>query len=225
MAKLFIRDGLMIIGFAGKAASGKTTAAKYLMELQNDIVILPMAVVLRQEVESFIRQVGAEDKIPLVYGDQDDKVRVFYVDERIAQQLCPVWAGFVTMNQDIQDRPGQTAVTVRRVLQWWGTEYRRAQDPDYWTKAWEKKLQEYDLTNTHILVDDVRFVNELEIIKKNGGVFIRIIRPGFDGANDHSSENSLDDYDAWDLVIGNDGSLEAFKQQVKVQILPLLKVD
>lgn len=212
----------MIIGFAGKAASGKTTAARYLMELQDNIVILPMAVVLRQEVENFIRQVGAEDKVSLVYGDQDDKVRVFYVDEKKALQLCPVWTGFVTMNQDIQDRPGQTAVTVRRILQWWGTEYRRAQDPDYWTKAWEKKLQEYDLSQTHIIVDDVRFVNELEVIKNNGGRFVRIIRPGFNGANNHSSENSLDDYDAWDLVIDNDGSLEAFKQRSKELVLPLL---
>ena len=212
----------MIIGFAGKAASGKTTAARYLMELQDNIVILPMAVVLRQEVENFIRQVGAEDKVSLVYGDQDDKVRVFYVDESNALQLCPVWTGFVSMNQDIQDRPGQTAVTVRRILQWWGTEYRRAQDPDYWTKAWEKKLQEYDLTQNHIIVDDVRFVNELEVIKNNGGRFVRIIRPGFNGANNHSSENSLDDYDAWDLVIDNDGSLEAFKQRSKDLVLPLL---
>ena len=211
----------MIIGFAGKAASGKTTAARYLMELQDNIVILPMAVVLRQEVENFIRQVGAEDKVSLVYGDQDDKIRVFYVDEKNALQLCPVWAGFVSMNQDIQDQPGQTAVTVRRILQWWGTEYRRAQDPDYWTKAWEKKLREYDPTQTHIIVDDVRFVNELEVIKNNGGRFVRILRPGFNGANNHSSENSLDDYDAWDLVIDNDGSLEAFLRRVKEDILPL----
>ncbi|WP_321365469.1 hypothetical protein [uncultured Desulfuromusa sp.] len=215
----------MIIGFAGKAASGKTTAARYLTELQDNIVILPMAVVLRQEVENFIRQVGAEDQVPLVYGDQDDKVRVFYIDEKKAHQLCPAWDAFVCLNQDIQDRLGQTAVTVRRILQWWGTEFRRAQDPDYWTKAWEKKLQGYDLKNTHILVDDVRFVNELEIIEKQGGVFIKIERPGFNGANNHSSENSLDDYDAWDLVILNDASLKEFNQQVEAHILPLLKED
>lgn len=212
----------MIIGFAGKAASGKTTAAKYLLEQSNsNIVILPMALVLREEVENFIRQVGAEDYVPLVYGDQDDKVRVFHIDEKSALEQCPVWANFVADNQDIQDKPGQSAVSVRRILQWWGTEYRRAQDPDYWTKAWEIKLQEYDLATTHVLVDDVRFVNELEIIKKNGGIFIKIERPGFNGANDHSSENSLDHYRDWNLVIQNDGSLDQFKQQVEDQILPL----
>ena len=89
----------------------------------------------------------------------------------------------------------------------------------------EKKLQEYDLTDTHILVDDVRFVNELDVIKKQGGMFIKIERPGFNGANNHSSESSLDHYDHWDLIIENDGSLERFKQKVVEQILPLLKTD
>jgi len=57
----------MIIGFAGKAASGKTTAAKYLLDnLSDRIVILPMAQVLREEVEDFIRQVGAEKSVPLI---------------------------------------------------------------------------------------------------------------------------------------------------------------
>ncbi|MCF6266760.1 MAG: hypothetical protein L3J57_09475 [Desulfuromusa sp.] len=216
----------MIIGFAGKAASGKTSAAKHLLERSNsNMVILPMALALREEVENFIREVGAEAYVPLVYGDQDDKVRVFHIDEKSALEQCPMWANFVADNQDIQDLPGQSAVSVRRLLQWWGTEYRRAQDPDYWTKAWEVKLQEYDLATTHVLVDDVRFVNELEIIKKNGGIFVKIERPGFNGANDHSSENSLDHYSDWDLVIQNDGSLEQFKQQVEIRILRLLKAD
>ena len=214
----------MIIGFAGKAASGKTTAAKHLLDQSKaNIVILPMALVLREEVENFIRQVGGEAYTPLVYGDQDDKIRVFYVDEERALEHCPVWADFIAVNHDIQDQAGQSAVTVRRILQWWGTEYRRAQDHDYWTKAWEKKLQDYDLTTTHILVDDVRFVNELNIIKKQGGTFIKIERPGFNGANNHSSENSLDHYNDWNLVIQNDGSLEQFKQQSEVLILPLFK--
>lgn len=214
----------MIIGFAGKAASGKTTAVKYLAgRLTGWVEILPMAGVLREEVVRFIRDVGAPEFVPLVYGDQNDKVRVFYINERRAHELCPDWKGFVDLNWEIQDRPGMTAVTVRRILQWWGTEYRRAQDPDYWTKAWAKQLGEYNLDKTHILVDDVRFVNELEVIKRNGGRLVRIIRPGFDGANNHSSENSLDHYNDWELVIENDGTLAQFKQKVVDLLLPLLE--
>jgi hypothetical protein len=216
----------MIIGFAGKAASGKTSAAKHLLQQSTlKIEILPMAQMLREEVEDFIRQVGAEKYIPLVYGDQDDKVRVFHIDENRAIKNCPVWSGFVANHHEIQDQPGQSALTVRRILQWWGTEYRRTQDPDYWTKAWEKKLEEYELRTTHILVDDVRFINELKVIEKHGGTFIKIERPGFNGANNHSSENSLDDYDDWNLIIQNDGTLEAFESQVDAKVLPLLNRD
>ncbi len=214
----------MIIGFAGKAASGKTTAAGMLLAGQPDkIVVLPMALMLREEVANFIRLVGAEAQVRLVYGDQQDKVRVFYLAEDRALEQCPEWRGFISLNRDIQDRPGFSAVTVRRILQWWGTEYRRAQNPDYWTAAWAKKLQEYDLSQTHVVVDDVRFVNELEVIKQHGGRFVRIVRPGFDGANDHSSENSLDHFDGWDLVIENDGSLDALAARIEEKVRPLLK--
>jgi hypothetical protein len=214
----------MIIGFAGKAASGKTTAARFLRDQLGDRVeILPMARMLREEVAAFIRAVGAEDRVPLVYGDQADKVRVFTIDSSAAKAHCPDWDDFVALNRDIQPDAGATAVTVRRILQWWGTEYRRAQNPDYWTQAWENKLQDFDLERTHILVDDVRFRNELDVIKKNDGLFVKIERAGFDGANDHSSENSLDDFDQWDIVIPNDGSLEQFLGQIEARVLPLLK--
>jgi hypothetical protein len=213
----------MILGFAGKAATGKTTAAKHVAPLLNkECKIIPMAMVLRDEVEAFLRAVGAEESVPLVYGCQDDKVRVFYVDEQKALQQCPKWAHFISEHQEIQDRSGQTAVTVRRILQWWGTEYRRDQDPDYWTKAWGRKVSEYDVEQMYVLVDDVRFMNELNVIKEHGGLIVKIERPGFDGANNHASETSLDDYTAWDGKILNDGTLEEFKQKAEVLVASLV---
>ena len=182
----------MIIGFAGKAASGKTTAARQMEKvLDGQTQIIPMAMVLRDEVEAFLRGVGADEFVPLVYGCQEDKVRVFYIDERQALGQCEIWANFVSEHGEIQDRPGLTAVTVRRILQWWGTEYRRAQDPDYWTKAWARKISQYDPNTTHILIDDVRFINELTTIKEQGGLIVKIERPGFNGANNHASETTI----------------------------------
>lgn len=205
----------MIIGFAGKAAAGKTTAANFLKErLPGATRIIPMAMVLRDEVEGFLRRIGADEFVPLVYGSQEDKVRVFYVDAGRASAACSAWAGFVAEHGDIQDRPGMSAVTVRRILQWWGTEYRRAQDPDYWTKAWGRKIEQLDLSRVHVLVDDVRFMNELEVIRAHGGRIVKIERPGFLGANSHSSETSLDDFTEWDAVVINDGKLEELREKV-----------
>lgn len=206
----------MIIGFAGKAASGKTTAAHHLAPmLTGEALIIPMAMVLRDEVEGFLRAIGAEQFVPLVYGCQEDKLRVFYIDQAKAVQQCPEWTGFINDHADIQDRAGQTALSVRRILQWWGTEYRRAQDPDYWTKAWERKVSGYDLQKLHILVDDVRFINELKMLKGLAAKIIKIDRPGFAAAGNHASETSLDDYQDWCRVILNDGTLEEFKQKVE----------
>ena len=58
----------MILGFAGKAATGKTTAANHMAPLlDKECRIVPMAMVLRDEVEAFLRAVGADESVPLVY--------------------------------------------------------------------------------------------------------------------------------------------------------------
>ena len=206
----------MIIGFAGKAASGKTTAAQHLAPLLGKSTqIIPMAKVLRDEVEAFLRAIDAPQYVPLVYGCQDDKLRVFYVDEAKALQQCPEWQNFVSEHADIQNRPGESAVTVRRILQWWGTEYRRAQDPDYWTKAWEQKISGYDLKQVHILVDDVRFMNELKMLRGLGAMMIKIVRPGYAAGGNHASETALDEYHDWCRTILNDGTLDEYLLQIK----------
>jgi len=221
--KIHNRDRHMIIGFAGKAATGKTTAARHLQScLDGETLIIPMATLLREEVEEFLHLSGGDAYVPLVHGSQDDKVRVFHIDTCLAQAACSQWAQFRNEHRDIQNRPAMTALTVRRILQWWGTEYRRAQDPDYWTKAWGRRVEQYDLHRTSILVDDVRFMNELAAIRAHGGLIVKIERPGFLGANNHSSETSLDDFSDWDAIIVNNSSLDAFKSKV-VEVALLLQ--
>ena len=205
----------MIIGFAGKAASGKTTAARQMASLlDGKVKIIPMASLLREEVENFLHKIGSSEHVPLVYGCQEDKIRTFYIDKKKACQECPKWTHFISEHQDIQDLDKLTSVTVRRILQWWGTEYRREQDPDYWTKAWTAKVEENDLESTHILVDDIRFMNELDTLKAKHGLIIKIERPGFNGAGNHASETSLDDYRDWDKIIVNDGTLQQFLDKI-----------
>jgi Deoxynucleotide monophosphate kinase len=173
-----------------------------------------MAQVLREEVEQFLRSCGAAQQVPLLYGCQEDKLRIFHVDKARALAVCPQWSEFLAQHADIQGGDGRSVVTVRRILQWWGTEYRRAQDPDYWTRAWERKVAGYDLARVNVLVDDVRFLNELNVIRNLGGHLVRIDRSGYAAGGNHASEISLDGFTGWDEVVLNNGTLAEFREKV-----------
>ncbi|MGF6349005.1 hypothetical protein [Variovorax sp. W2I14] len=78
----------------------------------------------------------------------------------------------------------------RQILQWWGTEYRRAQSPRYWTSQLIKRLADYRRDGeTRFVVTDVRFDNEAHALRMAGAVLWQVIRPGHDGAleGDHIS--------------------------------------
>lgn len=103
----------------------------------------------------------------------------------------------------------------RRALQFWGTEVRRAEDEDYWVKIVEKQLLHAVKQNLDVVVSDVRFPNEGDLVKKYGGVVVLLDAPDDlrlqrmrsrddekipDTVFSHVSETSMSDY-AFDLVI------------------------
>jgi dephospho-CoA kinase len=60
----------------------------------------------------------------------------------------------------------------RALLQFLGTEYFRALDPDHWVNQWEKAIAdrvELNMGQTQIVVDDCRFPNEAEAVERLGG--------------------------------------------------------
>ena len=92
-------------------------------------------------------------------------------------------------------------MTVREVLQWHGTDYRRAQYPDYWVWEMEALVQQ---VSGNIIIDDIRFKNEVQFVEDNNGITIRLNpypewKPG--KYADHISETDLDDYEEWNLVL------------------------
>lgn len=93
----------------------------------------------------------------------------------------------------------------REILQWWGTEYRRAQDQTYWinkTAATIRSLDEFPLVAT-----DVRFENEIDLITSLGGTLVRVSRPGVLSINNHVSEKyARDGFCHFELY--NDGTLD-----------------
>ena len=82
----------------------------------------------------------------------------------------------------------------RQLQQKHGTEVRRGQDKDYWVKKWIHKYQ--NMFSDNVVVDDVRFFNEVEAIKNMGGIVVRVERDDIKDTGDHASETELDGYEA-----------------------------
>jgi hypothetical protein len=70
----------------------------------------------------------------------------------------------------------------RQILQWWGTEYRRAQHDRYWTRIMASRLVAYRRDGeTRFVITDVRFDNEADTVRAAGGTLWQVTRPGCDG--------------------------------------------
>jgi hypothetical protein len=64
---------------------------------------------------------------------------------------------------------------VRPVLQVWGAEFRRAQDPDYWVRRAEQRIEKWcNLSNSPIVFNDVRFANEIQMLRDRGFLIIKV---------------------------------------------------
>lgn len=105
-------------------------------------------------------------------------------------------------------------MTPREILQKLGTEVGRNFHKNIWIDILFFKIDK-QYRSKDITVDDCRFLNEAEAIRKRGGHIIGIQRPGL-VADDHPSEREM--VDQWgnmvDTVITNDGSVDNLKYQV-----------
>lgn len=65
--------------------------------------------------------------------------------------------------------------TPRHAMQTLGTEWGRDQiDPDLWLRAWAREVDDGLAAGRAVVVDDVRFPNEVGAIRARGGVIVRI---------------------------------------------------
>lgn len=115
-------------------------------------------------------------------------------------------------------------MTVGTMLQRLGTEVMRTNfDEDVWVKATFSKL----IPGVNI-IGDCRFPNEAEAIKKRGGLLIRLdgdpaeVRKNSTRDLTHASETSLDNYNEFDYVFLNTGTLEDLKTFVNEVVNRLL---
>ncbi len=102
---------------------------------------------------------------------------------------------------------------VRRFLQELGLGARRVFGDEFWVEHTMKQARQAEMHGGRIVIPDVRFLNEAEAVKDAGGLLLKITRPGHHG-DGHRSEVELAQYDGWDHVIENTGSIPELQQQV-----------
>ena len=146
---------------------------------------------------------------------------------RLLKDLCKMLYGW----------NGQKDEAGRQLLQHFGTDVIRKEDPDYWVNhiIGLSRLLYYEFDT--IIIDDCRFPNELEAwdnharlaekcLKKHYDIYwLRIERPGYENhltpeQRLHPSETALDGYEmpegSWvdGIYVKNDAGLMAFRDTV-----------
>lgn len=205
----------LLFGFGHRARSGKDTVAAMITKERGlnelppryDIRTYSFAGELKREVNECAMKSGGMIKLfdpGLFIGG--------FLQENGNILPLPEWVQY-DPNPDMTD-PLCPYGKQRTLLQWWGTEYRRSINPDYWVKALVKRIA--DDQPEIALITDVRFPNEVQFIQRYGEV-IKVDRPSLPflrgAAGVHASELALANFDGWDAVIKNDGDLETLRER------------
>jgi hypothetical protein len=184
----------MVIGIAGKMMAGKDSTADVLCS-KFGFIRRSMAAALREECFLALN----ERKTPP--GVADDIIHIIEQED---------WHPSA-----IHQKP--TPPSIRRLLQFWGTELRREQDPDYWIKRMLDYLNRH--TGESVVIPDIRFANEAALVREFGGVVWIVRRAQADATRDsaahaHISERFCDEYASWDAQIANNGTLADLERTV-----------
>lgn len=116
----------------------------------------------------------------------------------------------------------------RKFLQWIGTDWARTKSPDVWINAFQRTLENFPSKND-IYVTDLRFENEVALLKKEGFSIVLVTAPQEAlierGASHetHISEEYAQVITDYDYHLHNDGSLQDFYSKVDTMLIDLTK--
>lgn len=156
-----------LIGLYSPApGSGKTTVANYLSG--HGFRVVPFAESLKRMAHVFLSELGLTDK------------EIEFHLYRSKEAPLP----FPDLKLD-----------TRHICQTLGTEWgRTCIHPDVWLHCWQRKVEQNMKRGIDVVVDDVRFPNEAQLIHNLGGELWRVERPAVVRTTSHASEGSLDDW-------------------------------
>ena len=189
MGNLFLYPPL--IGICAHAPrAGKTTAAEALLGFGSNWVRLPLAKPIKEITIDLLLQLGLDLSRATRY--------VYDAKEEVIPEL------------------GVTSRHMQRTL---GTEWGRQQvNPRIWLDCWLQEYRRAALGGLPVVVDDVRFPDEADLIKAQGGELWLIEHPTGDIQQGvHASEGGLVGYRGFDLKISNRGTIDELRQIVQAE--------
>lgn len=142
------------------------------------------------------KKYSGKDTLAKLMLEYDPSIFVTHFADRLKDEIasiCDVSREQIDQNKEL----------FRPMLQWWGTEYRKrfCNNENYWINSLHESIQDLPCP---VVVSDVRFPSEAEYIRSQGGILIKIIRPGLESSDNHLSETALDTYQEWDKIVVND---------------------
>ncbi len=173
-----------LIAFTGPAGSGKSTAASALVE--EGWVRVKFADPLKSMLRAFYASCGLEHNP--------------YIEARI--------------EGDMKEEPDPflRGRTPRHAMQTLGTEWGRCQiAQDLWVAAWEQKVLSLFNRELDVVVDDCRFANEAEAVRRLGGKIVMLEGRSAGIGTGHASEALPFEPD---MRVQNTTSLEQFLHDV-----------
>lgn len=183
----------MIIAFAGKKQSGKTSACQFASRLFTDDYYKHRMVIDQSDYYEVVRTYNFADPLKKLCIDilGLTEAQCYGTDENKNEIVNCFWPGI-----DAQ-------MTAREVMQYIGTDVLRRIQRNVWSDATIRKITKENFPLA--LIADCRFPNEVAAVKKAGGLVIKLDRSLY--SSSHASETALDEasYDQsnFDLIIDN----------------------
>ena len=186
---------MILIGLGAKARQGKNFVCNYWLEAVPELKVYAFADALKEYCRDH----------------HDELVAQYYRVHQLSMAVHPI--------SEVIGQPKDDPIYgYTKVLQWFGT-WKRSEDPNYWVDIVAAKLNEGQPDIAAIT--DVRFLNEAQFIKDNGGYVVEVIRRNEDGSRyldpnrdpKHISETALDDYTFDYSIIARSGDLESLKSK------------
>ena len=188
-----------IIGICGRKESGKSVIGSVCKEYGYEVIRFaePLKLLISNLIKVDRKDLDALKTVESEYVFSDD-------DFEFISNETGIPIHFVS-----SILKGNTYHTVRDLLQVIGTDLIRKYNVNWHVD----KTREYveSNKNTNFLIDDVRFPNEVDMIRELGGTCWFIIRPKLNNISNHISETALKWQD-FDNLIVNDKDEETLRQ-------------